>query len=494
MAKRSILMLALLASILAFGLGWPTPSHADCTYTTTALSPGVSASESSTLRIQGVNSAVLRKPNTPCATNPNAGKIGIFVMHSFSSYSGFSACSALAIKGYVTLCADSTFTNRNEDYKGYEDHAPGIRAGINYLRGITGIQKVIIFGHSMGAPMMAFYQNVAENGAATACQGPEKIIACDATNLANLPKADGVILFDAHLGDALATLTYVDPAINNEKTPGIRNPSLDMFDPRNGYNTATNGATYSDSFKERFLQGQADRNADLLDDAVSQWSDILAGKKQSYPDDMPFFAAGTHAARLWQPDLSLLKCTKQPHTLLSRSGATIDTTPNPVCSVRAPSGAGDSGETYGGATWNVSVRVWLGAHALRTNGPYTQTINDITGIDYDSSATSSVTAVKGVGRHPNGSNATTPILIIANTGHYFLRPDEIVYENAFTPDKTIAFEEGAVHGGTPCLPCATAIDPTITTQAQANAYWGDTLGRTYSFMDQWLSKPGRFLP
>jgi hypothetical protein len=102
--------------------------------------------------------------------------------------------------------------------------------------------------------------------------------------------------------------------------------------------------------------------------------------------------------------------------------------------------------------------------------------------------------VKGVGRHPNGSNATTPILIIANTGHYFLRPDEIVYENAFTPDKTIAFEEGAVHGGTPCLPCATAIDPTITTQAQANAYWGDTLGRTYSFMDQWLSKPGRFLP
>lgn len=80
-----------------------------------------------------------------------------------------------------------------------------------------------------------------------------------------------------------------------------------------------------------------------------------------------------------------------------------------------------------------------------------------------------------------------PLIIIANTGHYFLRPDEIVYENAKSEDKTIAFEEGAVHGGTPCLSCAKAIDPTITTQAQANAYWGDTFERTMDFYSEWLS-------
>ena len=61
------------------------------------------------------------------------------------------------------------------------------------------------------------------------------------------------------------------------------------------------------------------------------------------------------------------------------------------------------------------------------------------------------------------------------------------YDSAISADKTIAFEEGAVHGGTPCLPCATLIDPTITTQAQANAYWGDTFKRTMDFYSEWLS-------
>src|SRR5262249_9938288 len=170
-----------------------------------------------------------------CATNPNAGKIGIFIMHSFSSYTGFTACTELAKRGYVTLCADSVFTSRQQEYKGYEDHAQGTRRGIDYLKGVVGVDKAIIFGHSMGAPMMAFYQNVAENTAAIACQGPEKIIPCDATNLANLPKADGVILFDAHLGDALATFTYVDPAIKKDEKPGVRSPALDMFNLANGY-------------------------------------------------------------------------------------------------------------------------------------------------------------------------------------------------------------------------------------------------------------------
>ena len=43
------------------------------------------------------------------------------------------------------------------------------------------------------------------------------------------------MLFDAHLGDALATFTYVDRAIKKDAKPGIRNPSLDMFDLSNGY-------------------------------------------------------------------------------------------------------------------------------------------------------------------------------------------------------------------------------------------------------------------
>ena len=147
------------------------------------------------------------------------------------------------------------------------------------------IEKFIVWGHSVGAPLMAFYQNVAENGAEKACQGPEKILPCDASTLSNLPMPDGVILFDAHLGAALATFTYVDPAIKNDNKPGIRNPNLDMFNTANGYpgdeaagSPTFKSATYDDKFKRRFLQAQADRNADLLRDAQNLWSDIQAGK------------------------------------------------------------------------------------------------------------------------------------------------------------------------------------------------------------------------
>jgi len=89
-----------------------------CTWTTTPLSPGVAAADGTdnqtNLRLQNVFSAILRTPDIPCATNPNAGKVGIFIMHSFSSYTGFTACTELAKRGYVTLCADSVFTNRQQ--------------------------------------------------------------------------------------------------------------------------------------------------------------------------------------------------------------------------------------------------------------------------------------------------------------------------------------------------------------------------------------------
>jgi hypothetical protein len=129
------------------------------------------------------------------------------------------------------------------------------------------------------------------------------------------------------------------------------------------------------------------------------------------------------------------------------------------------------------STLNINVHIFLGAHALRTNGRYNQTLNDITGLDYASSADTSAANVPFI---------TVPIIIIANTGHYFLRPDEIIFNSAASFDKTLAYEEGAVHGGTPCSACALQIDSTLT-PAQATAYFGDTVKRTMDFYAEWLA-------
>ena len=187
-------------------------------------------------------------------------------MHPSSSYMNNRICTELANRGYRALCADNPFSFNGNGYKGYEDHAAIIARGINCLKGqtppgqasspcpsITGITKVVIIGHSMAGPMMAFYQNIAENGP-SACQKPERIIPCDPTNLSNLPKADGMILLDSHLGDAVATMTYTDPAMVREDQPGLRNPDVDMFDPKNGFTATTNAPPYSDKFRKEFLQ------------------------------------------------------------------------------------------------------------------------------------------------------------------------------------------------------------------------------------------------
>jgi hypothetical protein len=419
--------------------------------------------------------AILRRPteNVPGKTN-----VAIFIMHPYSSSTNYMGCSLLAQRGYTTLCADSEFTDNPNGFYGYEQHAPGIRSGTNYLRNTVSnpaITKVLIFGGSMGAPMMAFYQNVAENGPRV-CQDPEKIIPCVDTNLHNLPKADGVMMRDAHLGDALATFTYVDPAIHDNFCEP-RNPAVDMFSAANGYDAATDSAKYTKRFSNRYTTQQARRNQHLLNEALNLLRKKIkrTGDPTQLDDDIPFDVVGSTDARLWQPDISLLKYTKNPHILLARDGS------RPVQiieSVRPPSGRRDAALDCEGSTPFANVHIWLGAHALRaTPRLYTQTRDDMTG-DYDSSATSTVTNVKGI---------TVPLIIIAHTGHYFIRPDEIIYDAAISSDKTIAFNEGAVHGGGPCSECALPIDPTLT-PAEANAYFGDTFKRSFDFYAEWLNE------
>jgi hypothetical protein len=136
------------------------------------------------------------------------------------------------------------------------------------------------------------------------------------------------------------------------------------------------------------------------------------------------------------------------------------------------------------STQHVNLHIWLGAQSLRTNGRYTQTSNDVTGIDYASSNTSTVNNLQGI---------TVPELFIANGAHYFIRPVEIEYQLTKGTDKTYAVSEGAVHGSGPCADCARIIlnNPNLT-DAQANAYWTDPAGngpaeRSWNFMTEWLS-------
>ena len=125
-----------------------------------------------------LEAATLRQPTSNVLGRAH---IGIVVIHPNSRYINNAVCAPLAQRGFTVFCTNSEFSGRDLEYYGYEQHAPGIRSSINYLKDIAAtperpaVTKVVLLGFSMGAPLVLFYQNVAENGP-WVCQGPEKII------------------------------------------------------------------------------------------------------------------------------------------------------------------------------------------------------------------------------------------------------------------------------------------------------------------------------
>ena len=389
--------------------------------------------------------------------------IALVTIHPYSNYMSHTSCANMAERGYTIICSNTPYSNNQYGYPTLESLFPTVKAAIERVKKVAGVDKVVLIGHSAGAPLMAYYQNIAQNGPAS-CKAPERLMPCEDALVANLPKADGVVLLDPHLGDAFATLTYVDPAVTDDSKPAQRTKALDLYDASNGYDPEKKRSDYPADFRKRFLAAQADRNAKLIAAAQKQLADIKAKANGAFGDDMPFTIPGGTSARLWQPDTSLMKHTKKEYKLLKGDG----TTPTQVLtSVRLPSG--NAKEAVGfGSVLQVSVRGFLGEHAIRTLPDYDQREDDVTGVDWASSNTSTLPNIKGV---------TAPLLIEVMTGHYFLRPGEMILEAAGSSSKEMVGIEGASHGIVPCVPCGAT--PT---------QFGDTVKRAYDYLDGWLAK------
>jgi hypothetical protein len=340
--------------------------------------------------------------------------------------------------------------------------AQPLSRAIAYVRSVPGVQKVVIMGHSGGGHLVAWYQNVAEHGAA-ACNGPEKIYPCDGKQLSGLAKPDGIIFLDSTLG-AFHEMSSVDPAADGDK----RIASLDMFSAANGYDTTAKQGKYPADFAKRFYAAQAARNTKIVDDAVARLKALDQGKGQ-FSDDEPLVIRGmgedAAGARLFQPDPSFVTHTKAPHILLKADGSQPEVV---VPSVRGPVGQQYAAQLNALAVMNqdTTVRKFLVHSAIRTSGDYAITADDIVGVDWESAMTSTPGNAEGI---------TVPALIVSNTCHYLIVPDEIIYNHLGSKDKTLAFDEGATHGFTPCKP-----------------EYGDTVKRAFDYLDNWLEKPGRF--
>lgn len=396
--------------------------------------------------------------------------IGVFVMHAAGDYLTFSACTELSKRGYRVLCANNSSDKAQTFDDGVLDTTlVEAKLGIAYLRKVPGIDKVVLFGHSGGATVMTAYQDIAENGR-KACEGPEKLHKCP-DRVANLLPADGVMLVDANFGQAEMALFSIDPAIVDENSGKNINPALDLFNPKNGF--TPNGSDYSPEFIHKFQSAVGKRENDLIAKALARWDAIQAGKG-NYSDDEPFIVPGANSGggnnKLFTEDIKLMSHTRKPQTLLRADGSSVTQI---VYSVRLPENAKSLTQSMARGALKTTVKGFLTNYAIRVTSDFGYDEDTVRGVDWTSTYASNPGNVEGV---------SVPLLIVGMTGHWEYAAAETIFDHAKSPDKTLAYVEGGLHGYGTCTKCE-----------KTPGEFGDTEKTTYNYVDKWLSKPGRFL-
>jgi len=404
------------------------------------------------VQFSGAAKGALYRPDLAKYPNPH---VGVVVMHRNSNYLSHLSTRELPARGFVVLGMNPRCDNNEAACAPWENNALDLKQGVNYLRSQPGITQVVLLGHSGGGPTMTFYQAVAEKGVAF-CQQPGKLIKCGDGH-AGLPRADGVILMDAHPGNGINAVRSLSANVRNDEAVLDRNREprttshLDPFDPRNGYR-ADGTTRYSERFKEQYFRSQSQRMNFLIHEAL----ELLQEVEATGAGDAPFIVPLADNARLGQIDLSIHHSTLQPRKLVKNDG-TVEAR-YPVVSVR-PVSLSPGDEKGFGSMMFLTVKSFLSVRAVRST-------DSMDGIDWCSSNNSTPC---------NLQQMTIPLLVTAMGGHYFIRDAEQYFDMAASGDKDYYVIEGATHGGTECTACET------TPKQYANA-----TKNLFDLMQKWM--------
>ena len=137
----------------------------------------------------------------------------------------------------------------------HEELLLDIAAAVRYLKQERGFEKVVFTGQSGGGSLFAFYQSQAET------RPPNRYAETPAGDPPDLNKhemipADGIVILNANEGEGLHLTHHLDPSILDESDPFSVDPSLDMYDPDNGFKLPPESSVYTPEFRKRFRDAQ----------------------------------------------------------------------------------------------------------------------------------------------------------------------------------------------------------------------------------------------
>ncbi|MFY9931590.1 MAG: hypothetical protein WAK82_26670 [Streptosporangiaceae bacterium] len=146
-------------------------------------------------------------------------------------------------------------------------------AGLVFLRD-EGFGPVLVFGHSGGGALYAFYIEQASlppGRRLTSTPAGRPVPLAEA----ELPAPDGAVFLAPHPGQGAVLLSCIDPSVTDEADPMSIDPRLDMFDPANGFAAAGTPSSYAPDFIAGYRAAQRRRVQRI--DALA--SELAAGAR-----------------------------------------------------------------------------------------------------------------------------------------------------------------------------------------------------------------------
>lgn len=174
-------------------------------------------------------------------------------MHPRADFTRHYAVPQLLAAGYAVLTQNSR-TVGNDSMLVHEQILLDVAAGVQRLRDM-GFQAVILVGNSGGGSLYTFYLAQAH---APSGERLKDTAAGDPLDLNQfvMPRVDGIIYLAAHPGEGLFLLDAIDPSVTDEDDPVACDPTLDMYNPANGFKTPPEESRYANDFLERYRAGQ----------------------------------------------------------------------------------------------------------------------------------------------------------------------------------------------------------------------------------------------
>ncbi len=372
-------------------------------------------------------------------------EIAVVHAHTWSNLLAAFPAVGLAEKRYAVLSLDVRGANKAEGQPDeiFEMFLLDVAAGVQEMKD-RGYEKIILLGGSSGGPLMACYQNVAENGNA-AFAGERKVYKFpgffeqDGRPM-RLPKADGLIFRNPLNGTSDSFLNRLDPSILDEAT-GKKDPALDMFNPLKGFNPKTGLASYSKEFIRQYWSAQAARMNRLIDSAQRRLDTIRHGKGPFTDDDL-MIIRGTRA-RLFYTDMSLGHGAV-PNLILPENTTAIPKHDRAPGHYALLGRVQERNASVRGAVV-YTLRSFLSIRAVRATPDYNPLASTLKewGVDVESTNNSTV---------GNMMHVDAPWVLFAGTADDKITCAELIYSAARAKDKKIIVLRGATHG-------ITSVDP-----------------------------------